>query len=246
MPHVGQRKDRLTAVALTASHRGDCPGRRNGGLRGVADAVRLDALHDRVPADGGAAVVVSVGHLRLGGLPAHVIHVVDRALYGRERSALLRQLDAGLHGVIAHELHHLRAELLPLGGAVAHAGVVHQVRQAHDAQADAARPVGRLGQMRHGGHVGVGLHHVIQEARGRHHALPQAFPIDLAVRGAVLVQVDRAETAILIGPEPLFPALVRDDTICHDAVGLRLGQVEYVGQASLFDHSHSRLESFRV
>ena len=52
------------------------------------------------------------------------------ALDGRERAALFGQLDAGLHGVVAHELHHLGAELLALFGAVAHAGVVHQVAPA--------------------------------------------------------------------------------------------------------------------
>ena len=48
------------------------------------------------------------------------------------------EFDAGLHGMIAHELHDLRAELLAFLRAITHAHVIHQVGQTHDAETDAA------------------------------------------------------------------------------------------------------------
>ena len=63
----------------------------------------------------------------------------------------------------ADELHHLGGEFLPLGGAVAQPGMVHQVGQAHDAQPDAPGAMGCFLEDRHGRDVGIGIHHVIQE-----------------------------------------------------------------------------------
>jgi hypothetical protein len=100
----------------------------------------------------------------------------------------------------AHELHHLGAELLALLGAVADAGVVHQVAQAHDAQADTARPVGGLGQLGHSGHVGVGFDHIVEEDGGKLDALAQLFPIHAAIGSQVLGEVDRAQAAVLVRP----------------------------------------------
>ena len=64
--------------------------------------------------------------------------------------------------------------------------MVHQVGQAHDAQADAAGAVGGFFELRDGGDVGVGVDDVIQEAGGEHHALAQLFPIHGAVGAEVL------------------------------------------------------------
>ena len=41
---IGQREDRFTAIAFTACDGGDGAGRGDGGLRGIADAVLLDAV----------------------------------------------------------------------------------------------------------------------------------------------------------------------------------------------------------
>ncbi len=76
-----------------------------------------------------AAPIVLVWRQRLGSCPAHVIHVIDRAFDGRERTAFLSQLNAGLHGVIAHKLHNLRAEFLAQLRSITYADVVHQVGQ---------------------------------------------------------------------------------------------------------------------
>jgi len=97
------------------------------------------------------------------------VRVVDAALNGREGPAFARKLDAGLHGNVAHVLHHLRGEILAGRGAVANIDVVHQVGQAHDAQSDAAGAQGGLAELRHCGHVGIGVDHVIQKADGELH-----------------------------------------------------------------------------
>ena len=93
-----------------------------------------------------------------------IIHIVNGALNGRKRSAFLRQGDAGLHGMVADELHDLRAELLAGFGTIANPDVVHEISQAHDAEADPACLMGCLGKLRHCGNVGVGLDNVVQEA----------------------------------------------------------------------------------
>jgi len=110
--------------------------------------------------------------------------------------------------MVAHKFHHLRGELLALGRAVADASVVHQVAQTHDAQPNAARAVRGLGQLRHGRHVGVGVHHVIQEQCGKHHRLAQLIPIHAAIGGQVFGQVDRAQAAILVRAEELLSTRV--------------------------------------
>ena len=48
---IGQREDGFTAIAFTTSDGGDGASRSDGGLRGIADAVLLDALDDRIPLD---------------------------------------------------------------------------------------------------------------------------------------------------------------------------------------------------
>ncbi len=110
--------------------------------------------------------------------------------------------------MITDELHHLRAELLSLSGAITHADVIHQVRQTHDAEPDAARPVRGLRQLGHRGHIGIRFDDVVEEARCQHDALAQQFPVDGAIRSAVLVEVDRAETAVLVWAKPLLTARV--------------------------------------
>ncbi len=129
-----------------------------------------------------------------------------RAVDGGEGTALAGQVDAGDHGVVAHELHHLGAEFLPFGGAVAHAHVVHQVRQAHDAQADAAVAAGGFLQLGHSRDVLVGVHHIIQEAGGVFRRFAQLLPIHLVVGGEVLGQVDRTQAAVLVGSQILLTA----------------------------------------
>ena len=124
---------------------------------------------------------------RLRRSPRDVIHIVDRAFDGREGAAFLRQLDTGLHGMITDKLHHLRAELLPFLRSIAHADVIHQVGQAHDAQPDAAGFVRGFVQLRDGRHIGIGFHHIIQEARRGCHALAKLFPIHGSIGAAMLI-----------------------------------------------------------
>ncbi len=203
---VGEGEDRLAAVAFTAGDGGDGAGGRHGGLGGVADAVAADALGDQAPVDGRASPVLLGFDERGGRLPEQVLGVVDAALDGGESAALAGELDAGLHGVVAHELHHLRAEVLPGGGAVAHAGVVHQVAEPHDAEPDAAVALGGFLELRDGGHVSVGVHHVIQEAHGELGVVAQFVPVHAVVGSEVLGEVERTEAAVLVGSQPLLAA----------------------------------------
>ncbi len=93
------------------------------------------------------------------------------------------QFDAGAHGVIADEFHHLGGEFLAFRRAVADAGVVHQVSQAHDAQADAAGALGGFLELRDGGHVLVGVDDIIQEAGGQIDVARAACPNPRCLRG---------------------------------------------------------------
>ena len=141
---VGQGENRLAAVALASRHRADGAGGRDGGLRGVADAVAPDPFDDRVPVQRRAAPIVHIRRERRGWLPFEILRIVDAALDRQERAAFLRQLDARQHAVVADEFHDLGRELLALRRAVAHAQRVHQVAQPHDAQADTAGAQGRF------------------------------------------------------------------------------------------------------
>ena len=209
VPDIRQREDGFTAVAFTTGDSGDGPGRRNRGLGCIANAVLFDALHHRIPLDLGSAPVILIVSQRRRRLPLHIVHIVDGILDRGERSALLGKLHARHHRVIAHELHHLRAELLTFLRAITHARVIHQIRQPHDAQADAPRAVRGFLQLRHGRHIRIRLHHIIEEARSGHHRLAQSFPVHSAIRSAMLVEIHRTQTAVLVRSKPLFSARVR-------------------------------------
>ena len=49
MTNIGQRKDRLAAIAFATGDGGNRAGRRDGGLGGIADAMLLDAICNRIP-----------------------------------------------------------------------------------------------------------------------------------------------------------------------------------------------------
>ena len=148
--------------------------------------------------------------------------------------------------MVAHEFHHLRAEFLAFWRAVADAGVVHQVGQAHDAQADAAGAVGGFFELRHRRDVGVGLDHVVQEDGGEDHALAQFLPIHRAVRAEVLGQVDRAEAAVFEWTKPLLAAVMRNQAVGDQAVGHRFGQIVNIGQPGGFDARHACFKRLMV
>src|SRR5512142_1590573 len=114
MPDVSQGKNWLTAIALTTCHGSDHPGRRHGRLGRVADAVPADTVQDQVPIDNRPAPIMRIWDDRAGWFPGQVLRVVNAALDCRKWPAHLRELDAGEHGVVAHELHHLRGKLLTL------------------------------------------------------------------------------------------------------------------------------------
>ena len=113
MAHICQGKYRLAAVAFASCHRGNRPGRSHGGLGSIADAIFLDSFQNPVPIQLWPAPITGVWCQWLGRLPLHILKVVDAALDGRECPALARQGNAGAHGMVTDELHHLRPKLLP-------------------------------------------------------------------------------------------------------------------------------------
>ena len=94
----------------------------------------------------------------------------------------------------------------PWGRAVADAGMVEQVCQAHHAQADAAGFEGCFLELGHLGNIGVGVHHIIQEAGGVFSRLGQLHPVHAVVRAKMPGQVDRTQAAVLVWAEPLLTA----------------------------------------
>ena len=203
---VGQGEDRLAAVALAAGDGGDGAGGGDSGLGSVADAVLLDALEDLLPIEGRAAKIALVALERRGRLPGELFGIVDAALDGGEGTALLGEINAGAHGVVADELHDLGDELLAFFGAVTDAGEIHQVGEAHNAQADAAGLQGGFLELGDGGDIGIGLDDIVEETGGELNAVAQAGPIDGAVGAEVLGEVDGTQAAILVGAKPLLAA----------------------------------------
>ena len=163
MADVCQGKHRLAAVSFTSGYRGNRPGGGNRCLGCVADTIALDAIDDRLPIQRRASKISLVRSNRPRWLPNQVVRVVNAALDRRERPALPGQFNAGLHGSVTHKFHHLGAELLAFRRAIADAGVVHQVAQAHNPQADAARLVGSNGELRDSRNVGIGFDNIVQE-----------------------------------------------------------------------------------
>ena len=212
---IPQRKDRLTAVALAAAHRGNRAGGRNRRLGGVADPVPANAVRDLVPVQDGAIPIPAMRGERLGRRPTHpagLLVIVDAAFEGQEWLTFRRKLNAHLHAVEAHEFHHLGGEFLAILAAVADAHLVHQIAQAHDAESNPTRLKRRLFYFLHSRQIGVGADYIIQEVRALAHCLPQRLPVHRGRAGAsgcgMRAQVDRAEAAVLIRPQPLFTARV--------------------------------------
>jgi len=108
--------------------------------------------------------------------------------------------------MIANELHHLGRKFLGILGTIADADMIHQIPEPHDPQTDPPGPHGRFPQLWNGRDVGVGIHDIVQEARGEGDALTQFLPIDGAFRPEMLGQINRSQAAVLIGPKPLLPA----------------------------------------
>ncbi len=109
---IRQREDGLAAIAFTTSHSGDCASGRDGSLSRIADTMTFNSAGNRLPLNHGPVPVMLIGCQRFGRGPLHIIHIVNGAFTGGEGPALFGKRDAGLHRVIAHELHHLRAEFL--------------------------------------------------------------------------------------------------------------------------------------
>jgi len=207
----------------------------------VADTRRhLRPIHRR------AAPIVRVRHNGLRRLPGQCIGVIDAALDGRERAAFLRQLHAGQHGMIAHKLDHLCGKLLPLRRAVADAAVVHQIAQAHNAQANAPGIEGGFFQLWHRRDVGIGIHHIVEEAHRQRHRGAQFLPIYLPGRALVLRQVHRAQAAVLVWAEPLFATIVYYQAIGNK--GMRIGLLKVINgfTAIRLNRQNSRQERLLV
>ena len=84
--------------------------------------------------------------------------------------------------------------------------MVHQVRQTHDAQPDAPGALGGFLQLRHRRDVLVGVHHVVQEARGAGDVLAQLSPVHAVVLCRELRQVDRSQAAVFVRTKELLAA----------------------------------------
>ncbi len=227
---ISQGKDRFAAIALAARHGGNCTGRGDCCLGGVADAMLFNPADDLFPIDRRAAPIAAVRLQSLGRLPFHVLRVVNAAFDCREWAALFRQVDAGQHGMVAHELHHLGGELLPFFRTVADAGMVHQIAQPHDPQPNAPGAMRRHGKLRHCRYISIGLDHIVQKSCRQGYAAAQLLPIHRAIRAAVLRQVDRTQTAVFVWAEELLSTIMGYKAVRQQAVGLRLAQVIYICQ----------------
>jgi len=64
--------------------------------------------------------------------------------------------------------------------------MVHQVSQAHDAEANTPGFERRVSQLWHAGHVSIPVYNVIQEFGGAFNALLQTLPVYFAVLAQVL------------------------------------------------------------
>ncbi len=203
---VREREDGLATVALHTGDGGDGACRRDGELGGVANSVRANSRHDAFPRQGRTAPIVARAAVQpdgpVGRLPGQRVGIVDAALDGGEGSALLRQLDAGLHGVIADEFHQLRREILRGLAAVGDPQVNQDVRQTHDPQSDAPGAIRRLAQLGNRRHKRIDGDHVVQEAGGVVDRLRQPFPIEGGLTFCIVAQqprqVDRSQATVLV------------------------------------------------
>jgi len=206
MADISEGEDGLAAVAFAACHRSDCTGRGDGGLGGIADAVGFDAINDPLPVQFRSLPVAFIGAERGRNLPGEVIRVVDAALDHGEGAKFFRHFHAGFHREVADKLHHLTAEFQRFLRAITHTAVVHQIRQPHDAQADAAGVMRSNFELRDSWNVGVLIDNVVEEARCCFGHLAEFFPVHGAVFTKHLSEVDGTEAAVLIGSQPLLAA----------------------------------------
>src|SRR5262249_27116995 len=143
------------AVSFAARNGGNRSGWRNGHLRTVANAMLLDPGDNLRPIQERTAPVPGKRKQRLWRRPFQIFRIVDAALDGRKRAALLRQFDAGPHAVPPDELKDLPGEFLALFAAVTHTQAIHQITEAHDAQPYTANTMRSFRQLRHRRHVAV-------------------------------------------------------------------------------------------
>ena len=200
------RTGRFAAVAFASGHSGDSAGGGDGGLGRVADAVLADAADHFVPVHFRTTPVVLVGEDGDRGLPFQVFRIVHAAFDRGERAAGFCQPDAGQHGVITDKFHDLSGEFLALRRAIADPCGVHQVGQAHQAHPNAPRALGGFFELGDGRDVFIGVDHVIQELGGEFNTVPEFFPVHGAVFQNMYGQVDRAQTAVFVGSQPLLAA----------------------------------------
>ena len=208
MPDIGQREDRLTAIAFTTRHSGDGPGRRDSGLGGVTDAVFLKPFQNVIPIHQRTTPIALVRYKGLRRGPMQILRVVDTSFNGREGAAFVCKGHTGPHGMVAYKFHHLSAKLPPLQGTIAHTDMIHQVGQAHDAQTDTAGSLSGFLQLGDGRNIGVDIDHIIQEAGRKFHSGAQVFPGNRSIRTAIFCQIDGTQAAILVRSKPLFSARI--------------------------------------
>jgi len=125
MAHVSQGENRLAAVTLAACHGAYCASRGNGGLGGVTDAILSDASDNFTPIHHWPTPIQAMFNQWCWRLPGQGFGIVNAAFDNREGTFFLCQGHAGAHGMVAHELHHLRSKRQRLVRAVPHADMVH-------------------------------------------------------------------------------------------------------------------------
>src|SRR5262249_25585301 len=135
----------------------------------------------------------------------------DAALPLGEGAALLGDVLGGDLALLVDEPHHLAAQRGRLGRVVRDAEPDQHIGPAHHAQPDPADTLRERGDLRQ--RVVVGIDHIVEEARALVRHLAQSVPVDLALLGYELAEVDRAEVTYVVCEERLFAALPCDQTV---------------------------------
>ncbi len=169
----------------------------------------FDSSCDFCPIEIGTPEMAFVGAECGGWRPTQVLRIIDASLNRFERTARFGQLDAGLHRVEAHKLHHLCREFLSFLRAIADSHVVHEISKSHDPQSDPACGIRRFSKLRYCRDISIGAHNVVEEPCRQDNALLELIPIHGSAGAAKLCQVYGAQTAIFVRPKPLLSAGIR-------------------------------------
>ncbi len=227
----------MNATANSGSSPDEQPGddrdRARGRDRGdVAVAEHLHWAH---------ALAVRIARARLVGAPDRARPLGERATLVGEPLALLLRLDI-------QELHHLPPHLHSFGRIVRNAEAHEHVREAHDAEADAANALGEGVDLRE--RILVDVDDVVEEVRRELDVALERVPVHAPV-DHVVADVDAAEVADVVRKQRLLAAGIRrlvQAEVRHRVEAVRLVDVEAPRLARApraFDHAiphHLRVE----